>query len=67
MVRFSYTLTREQRSPPDLVEDARVAERSGFDFLAMSDHMHPWLETQGQSPFAWSALGAIARPPSTCR
>jgi G6PDH family F420-dependent oxidoreductase len=26
----------------------------------MSDHFHPWLETQGHSGFTWSMLGAMA-------
>src|SRR5262249_19598661 len=35
-------------------------EAAGFDFVAISDHFHPWLTSQGHSPFAWSILGAIA-------
>src|SRR2546423_1345898 len=31
----------------------------------LSDHFHPWTPTQGQSPFAWSVLGAIAHATST--
>jgi G6PDH family F420-dependent oxidoreductase len=60
MARFGYTMMCEQRSPRHLVADARVAEAAGFDFLAISDHFHPWLESQGQSPFTWSVLGAVA-------
>jgi G6PDH family F420-dependent oxidoreductase len=26
----------------------------------ISDHYHPWLDAQGNSPFAWSVLGALA-------
>jgi len=26
----------------------------------MSDHVHPLTNTQGQSPFGWNVLGAIA-------
>ncbi|GAA3231565.1 TIGR03557 family F420-dependent LLM class oxidoreductase [Actinocorallia longicatena] len=36
------------------------AEEAGFDFVEISDHFHPWLESQGHSPFAWPVLGAIA-------
>jgi G6PDH family F420-dependent oxidoreductase len=50
----------EQRGPRELVSDARGAEVAGFDFAVISDHYHPWLETQGSSPFAWSVLGALA-------
>ena len=27
----------------------------------MSDHFHPWIDAQGESPFVWSVLGAIAQ------
>ena len=26
----------------------------------ISDHFHPWIDEQGQSPFVWSVLGGIA-------
>ena len=26
----------------------------------ISDHYHPWLDEQGESPFVWSVIGAIA-------
>lgn len=28
--------------------------------MLVSDHFHPWLDRQGQSPFVWSVVGAIA-------
>jgi G6PDH family F420-dependent oxidoreductase len=60
MVRFGYKLMTEEHGPRALAENARRAEAAGFDFVAISDHFHPWLEVQGHSPFAWSVLGAIA-------
>src|SRR5437763_4918971 len=39
---------------------ARQAEASGFSFAAVSDHFHPWLDTQGHSPFVWSVIGGVA-------
>lgn len=36
------------------------AEQAGFDFVEMSDHYHPWLETQGHSPFTWTLFGTVA-------
>src|SRR3954449_11466195 len=39
---------------------ARRAEEAGFDFVTVADHFHPWTRTQGQSPFVWGAIGAIA-------
>src|SRR5512142_2248407 len=38
-----------------------MAEQSGFKFLLISDHFHPWVPQQGQSPFVWSILGGIAQ------
>jgi G6PDH family F420-dependent oxidoreductase len=60
MTSFGYTLSSEEHPPADLVANARRAEGSGFDFLSISDHYHPWLSTQGHSPFVWTVLGAIA-------
>jgi G6PDH family F420-dependent oxidoreductase len=59
MTSFGYTLMCEQRGPKELVADARGAEAAGFDFAVISDHYHPWLDSQGNSPFAWSVLGAV--------
>ena len=60
MPAFGYTMMTEQRSPHQLVREAQLAEAADFDFAVMSDHFHPWLEAQGNSPFAWSVLGAVA-------
>ncbi len=57
---FGYKLMSEEHPPGALVENARHAEESGFDFVAISDHFHPWLASQGHSPYAWTVLGAIA-------
>ena len=60
MIRYGYTLSSEEHGPRTLVENARLAEERGFDFLSISDHFHPWTATQGHSPFVWSVLGGIA-------
>jgi G6PDH family F420-dependent oxidoreductase len=60
MIKFGYKLMSEEHGPKALVENTRRAEAAGFDFVSLSDHFHPWLESQGHSPFAWSVLGAIA-------
>ena len=60
MTRFGYKLMTETTGPKELVRNARLAEEAGFDFVAISDHYHPWLESHGHSPFAWSVLGAVA-------
>lgn len=60
MLKIGYKLMTEEHGPKALVENAVRAEKAGFDFVSISDHFHPWLESQGHSPFAWSVLGAIA-------
>jgi G6PDH family F420-dependent oxidoreductase len=60
MTKLGYTLSSEEFGPTELVEIARSAEAAGFDFLSISDHFHPWVPAQGESPFVWSTLGAIA-------
>jgi G6PDH family F420-dependent oxidoreductase len=50
----------EEHGPNQLLENARRAEELGFDFVAISDHIQPWLSKQGHSPGAWPVLGAIA-------
>ena len=60
MLQLGYKLMTETTDARALVRNARMAEDAGFDFVAISDHFHPWLESHGHSPFAWSVLGAIA-------
>jgi G6PDH family F420-dependent oxidoreductase len=59
-VQIGYALSSEEHNPRDLVAHAIAAERAGFPFALVSDHFHPWIDRQGQSPFVWSVLGAIA-------
>ena len=61
MTEIGYKLSSEEHSAPDLVRHARRAEETGFAFAAISDHFHPWVDRQSQSPFVWSVLGAIAQ------
>jgi alkanesulfonate monooxygenase SsuD/methylene tetrahydromethanopterin reductase-like flavin-dependent oxidoreductase (luciferase family) len=67
MVKVGYTLMTEQRSPKDLVADARMAEKAGFDFSVISDHYHPWVTAQGHAGYAWSILGPSPKRPRPCR
>jgi coenzyme F420-dependent glucose-6-phosphate dehydrogenase len=59
-VQYGLTLSSEEHPPRRLVEIAELAESTGFDFVSISDHYHPWVDEQGHSPFVWSVLGAIA-------
>jgi coenzyme F420-dependent glucose-6-phosphate dehydrogenase len=60
MTSIGYALSSEEHRPADLVRHARLAEDAGFEFALISDHFHPWIDRQGQSPFVWSVLGGIA-------
>jgi len=61
MQSLGFSLSSELNAPGELVDLARQAERSGFDFALISDHFHPWVSSQGQSPFVWTVLGGIAQ------
>lgn len=61
MTEIGYTLSSEEHLPNDLVAFARRAEEAGFTFALISDHFHPWTDSQGQSPFVWSVLGGVAQ------
>lgn len=60
MTSYGYKLSSEEHGPNDLVRYARRAEEVGFSFAAISDHIHPWTDRQGHSPFVWGVLGGIA-------
>ena len=60
MASIGYALSSEEHRPAELVTHAALAEQHGFRFALISDHFHPWIDRQGQSPFVWSVLGAIA-------
>jgi G6PDH family F420-dependent oxidoreductase len=59
-MQLGYFLSSEEHPPNGLVANARAAEDAGFTFAMISDHFHPWIDEQGQSPFVWSVLGGIA-------
>jgi G6PDH family F420-dependent oxidoreductase len=61
MVEFGYSLSSEEHGPRDLVRFAGMAEEAGFTTAWVSDHYHPWVHEQGQSPFVWCVLGGIAQ------
>lgn len=60
MVELGYKLSSEEQRPNDLVRYAAMAEDAGFTFSLISDHYHPWIDKQGQSPFVWCVIGGIA-------
>jgi G6PDH family F420-dependent oxidoreductase len=59
-MQIGYKLMAEGFDPKELVRQAVRAEEVGFDFVEISDHIHPWLYSQQHSGFAWSILASIA-------
>jgi G6PDH family F420-dependent oxidoreductase len=59
-MEIGYWLSSEEQPPRALVENARRAEDAGFGHVLISDHIHPWVDAQGHSPFVWGVIGAIA-------
>lgn len=66
-MEVGYALSSEEHRPLDLVRNARRAEDVGFTYALISDHFHPWTDRQGQSPFVWGVVGAIAQVTETLR
>lgn len=63
-MKIGYFLASEEFRPAELLKQARQAEDAGFYGLWISDHYHPWNDEQGQSPFVWSMIGALAQATS---
>lgn len=60
MAEIGYVFSSEETSPNDMLRNARRAEEVGFTTSWVSDHYHPWIDAQGQSPFVWTVIGGIA-------
>ena len=60
-MEIGYWLSSEEHAPRDLVENAVRAEEAGFEHVLISDHIHPWVNEQGHSPFVWGVIGAIGQ------
>ena len=60
MTRYFFGASHEEFSPDDLLRQAIVAERAGFDGISASDHLQPWWEP-GESGHTWVWLGAAGQ------
>ena len=49
----SFLLSSEEHGPGALVAQATLAQQVGFRSMFISDHFHPWIDSQGESPFVW--------------
>jgi alkanesulfonate monooxygenase SsuD/methylene tetrahydromethanopterin reductase-like flavin-dependent oxidoreductase (luciferase family) len=62
-MELGYALSAEEHTPLELISNARQAEKAGFTFALVSDHFHPWIDRQGQSPFVrGSSTASPSRP-----
>lgn len=57
-VQIGYHASHEQFKPSELTGLVRLAQQAGFSQVLSSDHFFPWGQSQGESGFAWSWLGA---------
>jgi G6PDH family F420-dependent oxidoreductase len=60
MTEIGAFLSSEEHGPTDLVRQAVMAEQAGMRSIFISDHFHPWIDRQGESPFVWSVIAAIS-------
>ena len=60
MAEIGAFLSSEEHGPAALVAQAKLAEEAGMRSIFISDHFHPWIDRQGESPFVWSVIGAIS-------
>lgn len=60
-MEVGYWLSSEEHAPKDLVANAVRAEEAGFGHVLISDHILPWIDEQGHSPFVWGVIGAIGQ------
>jgi G6PDH family F420-dependent oxidoreductase len=60
MAEIGAFLSSEEHGPGALVDQAKLAEEAGMHSIFISDHYHPWIDRQGESPFVWGVIGAIS-------
>jgi G6PDH family F420-dependent oxidoreductase len=59
-MEIAYALSGEELPPNAIVRAAARAEEVGMTTAWVTDHFHPWVDAQGESPFVWSVLGGVA-------
>jgi G6PDH family F420-dependent oxidoreductase len=53
-------LSSEEHGARALLLQAQMAEAADMRSVFISDHFHPWIDAQGESPFVWAVIGAIS-------
>jgi len=59
-MQYWFSTSTEEFAPSEMLEQAKAAERAGFDGLGTSDHFAPWFPN-GQAAQAWVYLGALGQ------
>jgi len=57
---FGYKICPEIDQPDKILKYAVLAERHGFETLWISDHFHPWADTDSAAGFAWVLIASVA-------
>ena len=65
-VRYGYKASAEQFGPRQLLDFSVLAEQSGLEIIAVSDHFQPWRHHGGHSPAALPWLGAVGERTGRC-
>ncbi len=60
-LQIGYQVPLEQFQPEGALEQAKLAEKSGFDSVWVSDHFHPWFNDNSAGVFAWAWLAAASQ------
>jgi hypothetical protein len=67
-VAYGIALGHERFGPRELLDQAVVADRAGFDLICCSDHLAPWWDPAQGTPAhcanAWVWLGAVGQATS---
>jgi coenzyme F420-dependent glucose-6-phosphate dehydrogenase len=61
MLTLGYKASAEQFGPRELLRFGIAAEECGFDSVVVSDHFHPWRNTDGHAPYSFAWLGALGQ------
>jgi coenzyme F420-dependent glucose-6-phosphate dehydrogenase len=59
-MQYWFATSTEEFTPSEMLEQAKAADRAGFDALSTSDHFAPWFP-DGQAANAWVYLGALGQ------
>ena len=59
-MQYWFATSTEEFTPSQMLEQAKAADRAGFDGLGTSDHFAPWFP-DGQGTQAWVYLGALGQ------